>query len=65
MTATKVVVIDIGPDGSCSIDLLNFKGAGCSRVAKEFVGNDKVKLDRKKREYLQTQTQAATVKAQA
>lgn len=33
----KEIDIKIGPDGSIEIELLNFKGDGCSKIAQQFV----------------------------
>lgn len=51
MTHQKTVVIDIGPDGSSSVDLQNFHGKGCAKVLAEFQGGDEAKEISHKREY--------------
>ena len=61
----KVVTVEISEDGSASIDLSGFNGKSCDRVAREFIGSDKVRLERKKREYSMVETQSQKVVAKS
>lgn len=47
----KTVTITIDETGNSSLDLASFAGKGCSKVAEDFRGRDKVKLSRNKLEY--------------
>ena len=46
----KKIVIEIDEQGNCSMDLEGFQGKGCADVAKDFHGNDAVKIVRNKPE---------------
>lgn len=52
----KIVVVEIDDQGNSSLDLQNFQGTGCDKAARDFIGNDTVKSDKKKAEYYQQQS---------
>lgn len=52
----KTIVVEIDEQGNSSLDLQGFEGKGCVEAAKDFRGDDSVKVERNKREfYVQSQ----------
>lgn len=52
----KTIVVEIDEQGNSSLDLQGFEGKGCAEAAKDFRGDDSVKVERNKREfYVQAQ----------
>lgn len=57
----KIVTIEIDETGNTSLDLEGFHGNGCSKVAAEFTGSDKIVKSTLKREFYEAIPQKVQV----
>ena len=54
----KTITVLIDESGNSSVDLEGFAGQGCERVLKDFQGDDRAKVQRKKPDFYRQATDA-------